>query len=207
MDKHKILIADDERLILATIGMGLRDAGYEVIEVDSGKGAVETCVREQPDLAILDVNMPDMTGIEAAQQIKEQTAVPFIFLSAYDDEKIVKQAVDQGALGYLVKPIDVSKLIPSVEAALKQASEFHKLKERESNLSTALESGRETSMAIGVMMERFHLDEEQAFERLRDLARKQRRKIAELSMELIQAVEAYNRFAPASNPKTDGKGK
>lgn len=205
MDKSRILIADDERLILATMSMGLRDAGYEVIETDNGKGAVENCIKEQPDLAILDINMPGMTGIEAAQQIREQTGVPFMFLSAYGDDEIVQQAVGEGALGYLVKPVDVAKLIPSVKAALKRAADIDQLRERGNNLSTALESGRETSMAIGILMERFQLGEEQAFEHLRNLARRQRRKIVDVSRELTVAVEAYNQFSPGTDSGPNGK--
>jgi AmiR/NasT family two-component response regulator len=187
MAKATLLIADDERLILATLGMGLRDAGYEVIEASSGEEAIELCEQHQPDLAILDINMPPgMSGIAAAREIRDRTAVPVMFLSAYDDDKHVQQAVAEGALGYLVKPVDVTKIAPSIEAARVQSRELMKLRNNEINLGLALQSGRERSVAIGMIMERYKLTEHQAFESLRSLARRQRRKIDDVVQEVIE---------------------
>ncbi len=188
MSKAKILIADDERLILATLGLGLRDAGYDVLEATSGEEAVELCEKENPDLAILDVNMPPgINGITAAREIREKTSVPVIFLSAYGDDKIVQQAVEEGALGYLVKPVDVPKITPSIEAALVRSRELKKLRHSEIHLNIALQSGRERSVAIGMIMERYRLSEEEAFESLRSLARRQRRKLDEVAKEVVAA--------------------
>lgn len=188
MPKAKILIADDERLILATLSIGLRDAGYDVIEATSGEEAIEVCEKENPDLAILDVNMPPgINGITAAREIREKTSVPVIFLSAYGDDKIVQQAVEEGALGYLVKPVDVPKITPSIEAALVRSAEIKELRNSEKHLNIALQSGRDRSVAVGMVMERYKLSEDEAFENLRSLARRQRRKLDDVAKEVIAA--------------------
>ena len=88
----KILVVDDDLAVLATISLGLRRAGYHVFQVDSGLPAIQICRREKPDLAILDMNLPDITGLQVAQTIHSETSTPFIFLSAHSDEGLVKAA-------------------------------------------------------------------------------------------------------------------
>jgi len=124
MTAHRILIADDDRLILSTLGQGLRDVGYEVLEATDGKAAVHVCETSQPELAILDMRMPGMSGVEAAHLIRQRTATPFIFLSAYGDKEVVQLAVQEGALAYLVKPVDTPQIVPTIEAALARAAEL-----------------------------------------------------------------------------------
>jgi AmiR/NasT family two-component response regulator len=185
--KATILIADDELLILATLGIGLRDAGYDVMEAASGEEAVAICKQYIPDLAILDVCMPPgMNGIAAAREIRKSTDVPVLFLSAYGDDKTVQRAVEEGALGYLVKPVDVPKITPSIEAALVRSKEIKKLKDAELSLNIALQSGRDRSVAIGMIMQRYKLSEKEAFESLRSLARRQRRKLDDVVKEVIE---------------------
>ncbi|MBI2296135.1 MAG: response regulator [Betaproteobacteria bacterium] len=191
MPRH-ILVVDDDRLVLASLAEGLRDAGYRVTGAVSGEDALRSAARDLPDLALLDVRMPGMDGIELGRRLREQANVPFLYLSAYGDEDIVKQAAEHGALGYLVKPLDVSQIVPSIEAALARARDIRALHEKESQLTTALESGRETSTAVGILMERRGLDRQQAFETLRDYARAQRRKLNEVAAEIIKAAEIIN---------------
>lgn len=187
MSNATILIADDELLILATLGIGLRDAGYDVLEAASGDEAIAMCQKYNPDLAILDVYMPPgMNGIAAAREIRKSTDVPVLFLSAYGDDKTVQQAVEEGALGYLVKPVDVPKITPSIEAALVRSKEIKKLKDAELNLNIALQSGRDRSVAIGMIMERYKLSEKEAFESLRSFARRHRRKLDDVVKEVIE---------------------
>ena len=190
MNKTRILIADDDRLILATLGQGLRDSGYEVLEATDGPSAVHLCETAHPALAMLDVRMPGMSGVEAAHLIRERTEVPFLFLSAYGDPDVVRLAVEEGALGYLVKPVDIPQVVPAIEAALARGTELAALRRSEQGLTAALESGRETSMAVGLIMERYRLDRRLAFEVLRQYARSERRKINQLAGELLNAADA-----------------
>lgn len=181
----KILVVDDDLVVLATVSMGLRQAGYQVLQVDSGELAVQICRREEPDLAILDMRMPGMSGIEVAQVLKKETRTPVVFLSAFCDEDIVQAAAETGALGYLVKPIEISRLVPAIEVALARAEEFGKLEQDKANLSDALDRNREIDVAIGLVMQRYHLDRAAAFELLRTYSRKRCCKIRETAQRLI----------------------
>lgn len=204
--KRRILIVDDDRLILATLSKGLQQAGYEVLQAASGEEALQIAVESPPDLAVLDVRMPNMSGIELARHLRDETTVPFMFFSAYGDLDIARQAADHGAVGYLVKPIDTRQIVPSIEAGLARAAEIRKLRRAESDLIAALAAGRETSIATGVMMERYHLSRVRAFEILRDHARRQRRKINDVAAELIRAEEILNLAEPEAAASPLAKG-
>ena len=190
MPTATLLIADDDRLVLATLADGLRRAGYTVLEAASGDEAVAIACEQSPDLAILDMRMPGRSGAEVAVWLREHTDTPFIFLSAYGDTAVVEAAVRAGALGYLVKPLDVQQILPSIDAALMRGRELNALLEEEAQLSTALRLGRQTSLAVGILMARHQLTEQVAFNRLRAQARAERRKVSDLAAELIQVLEA-----------------
>lgn len=196
-----VLVVDDDRLVLTTLVMGLRQAGYSVSEATGSEGALLLARAMRPDIALLDVRMPGMSGIELAKQLWAEARIPFLFLTAYGDPDLVKQAVEYGALGYLVKPVDPPKVVPAIEAALGRAIELRKLHEREEQLSHALAKTRETSVVVGILMERNHLSREDAFDLLRSYARSQRRKVDEVASELLSAAELLNLppFKPASH--------
>lgn len=191
-----VLLVDDDRLVLATLGEGLKDAGYGVTVASSAMDAMRTARKGGIDIAILDVRMPEVDGIELAKQLRESTSIPFLFLSAYGDVEIVRRAADYGALGYLVKPVDIPQIVPSLEAALIRAREIGTLRQAEQRLATALAIEQKTRMAVGLLMERRRLDREAAFEALRGLARSQRRKIADVAEELLAAVDVLNAEGP-----------
>ncbi|MBI1891199.1 MAG: response regulator [Burkholderiales bacterium] len=194
--KCRILIVDDDRLILATLSKGLQQAGYDILPASSGEEGLRVAVDKQPDLAILDVRMQEMSGIELARHLREKTNIPFMFLSAYGDIDIVRQAAEHGAVGYLVKPVDINQIIPSIEAGLARAAEIKKLHKVEADLTNALAAGRETSIAIGVLMERHRMNRDNAFNVLREAARTQRRKINDIAADLVKAEEALNFATP-----------
>jgi response regulator NasT len=194
--KPRLLVADDDRLVLATLGEGLRQAGYDVVTAASGAEALEAAANGSFDLAILDVRMPGMDGLELARRLHDYTRIPFLFLSAYGDMGLVKQAVGYGALGYLIKPLDVPQIVPSIEAALTRARDIRQLRDTETQLNAALNVEQRTRMAVGVLMERERLDRKAAFDLLRSRARSQRRKLAEVAEELLAAAEKLNEFSP-----------
>ena len=192
MKKQKILLADDNRVILATLSEGLEQSGYEVLTASNGKDALELCLNEKPDLAILDIRMPEMTGIEAAKKLQEETDIPFMFLTAYGDEETVNQALTDGCYGYLVKPIDLPQLKPAIEAAIRQAEDFEKLKLTNAQLDQALKQDRSFNVAIGLVMERYRLTERQAFEALRKYARSNQCKMTDLTRDVLESAELIN---------------
>ena len=194
MSRAQILLADDDRVIRVTLAKNLRQYDFDVIEASNGKEAIQMGCDHKPDLAILDFQMPDITGVEAAKQLLGKADVSCIFLSAYSDENFVEQAVKAGALGYLVKPIDVQHVLPTIESAMQRAQEIRTLKQTELQLHTALEQGRETSMAIGILMARHNISSDHAFEMLRTESRNQRKKVALIASELVRSIDNINRF-------------
>jgi len=203
--KAQILLADDDRVIRVTMAKNLRQYDFDVLEAASGKEAVELGCELKPDLAIMDFQMPDITGVDAAHQLRERADVSCVFLSAYSDDEFVAKAAETGALGYLVKPIDVQHVLPTIESALQRAAEIRQLKQTESQLNTALQQGRETSIAIGILMARYNISSEQAFEMLRSESRNQRKKVAHIASELVKSVDNVNRFTGDMFERTNTK--
>lgn len=189
---RKVLLVDDDRLVLATLGKGLEQAGYAVQACASVEEAKRVIALDMPDIAVLDVRMPGISGLELASELGNGKHIPFIFLTAYNEADVVLKATEYGALGYLVKPVDIPQLVPAVEAALARAADLRKLRNTEQQLQTALNENREVSMAVGLLMERRRLNRQQAFEALRTSARTQRRKIADVAEEILAAAELLN---------------
>jgi two-component system, response regulator PdtaR len=191
--KPTLLLVDDDRLILAIIAKGLMGAGYQVSKAESADEA-ENLLRagEKPDLILLDVNMPGRSGLDLAVLLNKLYFIPFILLTAYNDNAIVEQAAANGAMGYLVKPVEVSQIIPAIETALLRAKDIKELRETGNQLQTALSAERDISIAVGITMAQYHVDRKTAFDKLRKTARSQRRRLAELAHEIINACEVIN---------------
>lgn len=187
-----VLLVDDDRPVLKSLANGLRGAGYAVTEAQTGEAALGLAQTAHFDLALLDVRMPGMSGLELAQALNESTDLPFLFMSAHSEADVVRDAAAYGALGYLLKPVVLAQVIPAIEAALARARELRGLRESEAHLSTALANGRETSIAVGIIMERNRVDRQSAFDMLRLHARSQRRKMSALAEELVKAAEVVN---------------
>jgi response regulator NasT len=183
MNKPKILIADDDRVVLFTLAEGLREADFDVIEARDGLLALALCRSEAPDLALLDIRMPGLDGLELARRLRENTKVPFLFFSAYNDEAFVRRAVEIGALGYLLKPLNVPALLPMVRTALARSRDL-------SGLQGALASNRTIATAVGMLMRAEKLDQAAAFEKLRQVARGQRRKLEDVAQAMIRGMES-----------------
>lgn len=200
MSDVSLLVVDDDRLVLATLSQSLRQVGYQVVEAGSGEEALQRLEDSPVRLAILDIRMPGISGIDLAQELQGRD-IPFIALTAYSDRELVAAMVEQGALCYLVKPVDINQLLPAVETALGRADDILQLKLNEQHLSTALNSDRTISQAVGILMERYNLSGRIAFERLRTHARSQRRKLAEVARELVSATDAVNALNPCETEK------
>jgi len=179
-----LMLVEDDLLILRTMARGLRETGYQVSEAESAEEAMQLCSQIRPDLAVLDIRMRGLSGLELGRWLAERE-ISFLFLTAYDDEAFVREAQQAGALGYLVKPLDVPRIIPSLETALARARDLIALRESEEKLVTALQNSREISTAIGLLMERHNQSAEQAFEMLREQSRQQRKKVLETARTLL----------------------
>lgn len=212
MDDKKpaaILVVDDDPVILDALSMGLGSKGYRVDTAASGEAALAHCLRTPPDLAILDIEMPGLSGIETARRLRETTAVPVMFLTAHDQQGLVEQAVAEGGLGYLVKPVGINQLVPAIEAALARAHDIGNLERTSRHLGHALEVDRNISIAIGILMERHGLADDLAFDALRQQARSQGRKVSVLAREIVAAVALLNGLAGqgSSGERKRGEGR
>ena len=116
--KGKILVVDDDRLVLATVTHGLAQAGFEVIDADNGDDAILLAREHRPDLALLDIRMEGKSGFDVADYLRESLGTPFMFLSAFADSATVARVRELGAVAYLVKPLDIAQIVPTVEAAV-----------------------------------------------------------------------------------------
>ena len=186
MPPYTILLVEDDRLILHTLARGLRDAGYHILEADSAERAMQICAETHPDLALLDMRLPGMSGIGFAKWLKATLDIPFLFLSAYGDPEIVLKGAELGALGYLVKPLDIPQILPSIKTALLRSQEIQKLQQSEINLCTALKTSRSISMAVGLCMERFEIGADESFEALRAYCRSNREKMVDVADKIIK---------------------
>ena len=185
----KILVVDDELVVLATLSMGLKQAGYQVFQVGDGAAAIQVAQLENPDLAILDMRMPGMSGLDVAKVLHERGRTPFIFLSAFNDDEVVKAAAEAGALGYLVKPIEISRIVPAIEVALVRHDELLKLANNNLNLIEALNKNREIDIAIGLLIERYRISRAGAFDAIREYARYHRCKVTIVAQRLIEGEQ------------------
>ncbi|MCK5360470.1 MAG: response regulator [Gammaproteobacteria bacterium] len=195
MKKLIILIADDDRLVRAMIAGSLRANGFSVIEASDGQQAVDLARGKSPDLALLDINMPNMTGIEAASILKNELNIYSVMLTAYDDKTFIEKAVDSGALGYLVKPLEFSKILPTIETALKQSVDLNRLEKSNNNLISSLEKNRNISLAVGILMEKHSVSEAMAFDSLRNYARSNRSKVLDVANKLVGLVDEKSNMA------------
>jgi len=202
--KRHVLLVDDDQVILYTVADALRRAGYEVVEAASAEEALELIQDNPPNIALLDVRMPGMSGIDLSKHLQEKSEIPFLFLSAFDDRDIVRLAAETGALGYLVKPILPQQIVPSIEAGLARAEEIRELRKTASKLRQIVHSAQQTSMAAGLLMERHRLDRKDAFQNLRDHARNRRQKLDDVAVEILDAADTLNTLGRNKNPK-DGE--
>ncbi len=180
-----ILVVDDDRLILTGLANGLEERGYVVYKAATGEEAVALAEASPPDLVLMDICLPGISGIEAARRIQEKANVPVIFLSATDSEEVVRMAIALGSISYLVKPITITQLVPAVENALARGRDISRLRSGEEHLSTALTQSRDVSVAIGMLMERYAMTAEEAFEMLRAHARSSRSKTTDVAKGVI----------------------
>src|SRR5947207_1369846 len=164
----KILIAEDETIIRLDLRTLLESSGFEVCgEAKDGEEAVALARSLEPDLAIMDVKMPKLDGIDAARKILDERPIPIVMLTAYGQEELVSRAVEAGIFGYLVKPFRESDLLPAIATARARHVELVALREEAESLAEALAARKVIERAKGLLMAKEGLGESEAFDRLR----------------------------------------
>jgi AmiR/NasT family two-component response regulator len=164
----RILIAEDETIIRLDLRDVLERAGHEVCaEARDGEEAVALALSAAPELAILDVKMPKLDGIEAARRILAERPIPIVMLTAYGQQELVARAVEAGVFGYLVKPFRETDLLPAIQTARARHAELETLREEAESLGEALATRKVVERAKGLLMEKEGLSENDAFVRLR----------------------------------------
>jgi response regulator NasT len=160
----------------------LERAGFQVVaEARDGREAVTLAAEHRPDLAVMDVKMPELDGIEAARQMLEQRQIPIVMLTAFSEAALVGRAVDAGVFGYLVKPFRESDLLPAIEAARARHAELQALRDEAGSLRDALEARKLIERAKGLLMEKDGLTEAEAFARLRGASQQTGRPLREVA--------------------------
>ncbi len=194
--KGKILVVDDDRLVLATVMHGLANAGYDVIDADNGDDAILLAREHKPDLALLDIRMDGISGFDVAEYLREVGHTPFIFLSAFSDAATVAKVTQLGALAYLVKPLEVGQIIPTVDAAFERARAMAAQAAATANAAEAQEAddpavvlSQTVAMAVGVLMHRYSQTRGDAFARLRRHAVAEGRSLRAQAERVVRATE------------------
>jgi response regulator NasT len=186
----RLLIAEDETIIRLDLRELLERAGFEICaEARDGLEAVELARKELPDLAILDVKMPRLDGIEAAKRILEERPIPIVMLTAYSQQELIARAVEAGVYGYLVKPFRETDLLPAIETARARHEELMALREEADSLAEALAARKLVERAKGLLMEKEKLSERDAYARLRKASQLSGKPITVVAEALIATFE------------------
>lgn len=199
-ERPLILVVDDDRLVLATVVAGLRQE-FDIVEADNGDDAILLARKHKPQLAILDMRMQGKSGMDVARYLSANTTTGFMFLSAFSDSDIIEEATRMGALGYLVKPLDVKQIVPAVRAALDRLR-LHPIEPPRSatpgtrpGATGSVPPGREQAVAIGILMERLRLDYDRALDALRAQARTEGAAVDEVAARMVEAANRLNSVA------------
>lgn len=200
MSKGKILVVDDDRLVLATLSYGLTQAGFEVIDADNGDDAILLAREHRPQLALLDIRMDGLTGFDVAAYLREYLQTPFMFLSAFADEATVAKVKELGAVAYLVKPLDISQIVPAVEAAFARSTASTPAVPAATATATPAAQAPApldpTALAVGVLMHRYSLSRDEALARLEGVAASEGHSLPAQALRIVEALELLARSGP-----------
>ncbi|MEB3188611.1 MAG: response regulator [bacterium] len=188
--KLRILLVDDESLIRLDLREMLREHGHEVIgEAGDGEEAIELAAKLDPDLIIMDIKMPKMTGLEAIARINLNKRIPTLMLTAYSQPELVEQAVTNGVFAFLVKPIKEHDLLPALEVVIARSDEMKQLEKELGSVKETLETRKLVEKAKGLLMDTFGLTEAAAFRKIQKLSMDKRKPLKEVAEAIILAQE------------------
>lgn len=185
---YRVLIADDDEDVRGLVRAHIENLGHEVVvEATNGEEAVKLAVEVKPDVAILDIRMPGMTGIDAAHEIMNTAPCPIIFLTAYAEEEIISGAGSSGAFYYLVKPFRAEDLAPAITLSIIR---FNQMQETARELEKAkqdLEDRKIIEKAKGVLIDKFQMSEHEAFRKIHFTARSTNRPMVAVATEILES--------------------
>jgi AmiR/NasT family two-component response regulator len=184
----KVVIAEDEAIIRLDLKEMLEEEGFEVVgEAADGDAAIRLAHEENPDLVIMDIKMPGLDGLSAAEHIVSEDLSAVLVLTAFSQRDLVRRAADAGAIGYLVKPFQKSDLVPAIEVALARHAELAAVKRESEDLSDRLETRKVVDRAKGRLMDEQRMTEAEAFRTLQKRAMDERRPMREVAGDVIAA--------------------
>ena len=191
-ERIRILVAEDETIIRLDLVEMLTESGYEVVaEAENGAVAIELAKKLKPDLAILDVKMPEMDGITAAEQII--TLAPVLMLTAFSQRELVERARDAGVMAYIVKPFSISDLVPAIEIAISRHRQMKSLEAEVADLYERLETRKIIDRAKGILMKAMGLTEPESFSWIQKTAMDRRISMKQVAQAVISPESAPDR--------------
>lgn len=190
MKALKIVIADDESIIRMDLREILEEAGHTVVaEGINGQQVLELVRKHKPDLAILDVKMPEMDGITAARLIYEENLAPVVLLTAFSQPEFVEKASEAGVHAYLVKPVQENNLFPAIEVALSRYHDMLNLEDELFKVKNTLESRKVLDRAKGLLMDAYNISEQEAFRKIQKYSMAKRKSIKEVAEMIIESAK------------------
>ena len=188
MERARVIIADDESIIRMDLREMLTNLGYLVVgEAGDGRSGVNLARELRPEVAIFDIKMPGMDGIEAARVLTEEKIAPVVLLTAYSQRDLVERAKEAGVVGYITKPMRESDLTPAIEVAMARFSEFRALEEEVGDLKQALETRKFVDRAKGILMDTQGLTEAEAFRKIQKMSMNKRKPMKDVAEAIILA--------------------
>ncbi len=195
--RRRVVIAEDEALIRLDLAEMLAEEGYDVVgQAGDGETAIALAEQHRPDLVVLDVKMPKLDGLSAAQRIAEQRIAPVVILTAFSQRELVERARDAGAMAYLVKPFTKNDLMPSIEMAVSRFAELQMLEAEVADLTERLDTRKLVDRAKGVLQARLELSEPDAFRWIQKTA-------MDLRLSMKQVAEGVITHGPDLTPQDD----
>lgn len=190
MSQIRAVIADDETIIRMDLKLLLEELGHIVVgEAADGQKALELTRMLKPDVVIMDIKMPVMDGLDAAKVIFEEKISPVVLLTAYSQKDLIERAKEAGVFGYMVKPFQESELMPAIEIAITKFLELSELESTIGSLEEKLETRKIVDKAKGILMDKYKMNEAEAFRRIQQQSMNQRRSMKEIADAIIIANE------------------